>query len=105
MTIAEQLNHDFKSKGPLRLYDSNNNEIYYENSNGGWYKSEYDANNNEIYYEDSNWYWSKQKFDSNKNRIYYENSYGELIDNRPKPSCQGKVVEIDGKKYQLKELD
>jgi hypothetical protein len=27
------------------------------------------------------------------------------VDNRPKGSCDGKVVEIDGKKYQLKEVD
>ena len=34
------------------------------------------------------------------NLIYWENSYGEIIDNRPK-GCEGKVVEIDGKKYKL----
>jgi len=33
------------------------------------------------------------------------NSYDVIIDNRPKSSCNGKVVEIDGKRYQLKELD
>lgn len=83
-TIAELLNHDFK-KGSLCLYDSNGNEIYYEQSNTG--------------------YWSKSEYDSNGNKIYYENSNGYIKDNRPKPSCEGKVVEIDGKTYKLVELN
>ena len=43
-------------------------------------------------------------YDSNGNLIYYENSDGEIIDNRPKSSCNGKVIEIDGKKYKLSEV-
>ena len=43
---------------------------------------------------------SKSKYDSNGNKIYWENSDGKIIDNRPK-GCEGKVVEIDGKKYKL----
>ena len=82
MTVAKLLKHDF-TEGSLHLYDSNGNEIYYENSDGFWYKRE---------------------FDSNGNEIYYENSNGTIIDNRPKPSCKGKVVEIDGKKYKLTEI-
>ena len=83
MKVAQLLKHDF-SKGSLYLYDSNGNKIYFEDSNG---------------------YWVKQEFDANGNRIYYENSKGTIIDKRPKKSCNGKVVEIDGKKYQLKEVD
>ena len=41
--------------------------------------------------------------DKNGNVIYCENSDGYIEDNRPK-SCEGKVVEIDGKKYKLTEL-
>jgi hypothetical protein len=53
-TIAEQLNHDF-NKGALRLYDSNGDIIYYENSDGFWVKREYDSKyGNLIYSEDSN---------------------------------------------------
>jgi len=37
-----------------RVYDTNGNKIYYENSNGFWKKYEYDNNYNKIYYEDSN---------------------------------------------------
>ena len=80
-TIAKLLKHDF-DKGPLFLYDSNGKLIYHE-TDGYWYKREYDTNGNRIYYEDSD---------------------GKIIDKRPKESCNGKVVEIDGKKYKLTEL-
>ena len=117
-TIAQQLNvteFPFKIKdknGNLiycensyeywskREYDSNGNEIYYENSNGSWDKREFDSNGNLTYFEDSAGYWYKNEYDSNGNKIYCENSYGKIIDNRPK-GCEGKVVEIDGKKYKL----
>ena len=120
-TIAQQLNvKDF----PFEIKDKNGNIIYIENSNGDWYKSEYDSNGNEIYFgnstrywhkreydsngniiycENSDGYWSKSEYDSNGNIIYYKNSDGEIRDNRPK-GCEGKVVEIDGKKYKLTEL-
>ena len=68
------------------IYDSNNNEIYYEDSDGFWVKSEYDSNNNLIYSEDSNGYWSKSEFDENKNLIYYENSDGFIRDYIPRNS-------------------
>ena len=42
----------------------------------------YDSNNNNIYYEDYEGYWSKREYDSNNNQIYYENSDGEIMDNR-----------------------
>lgn len=83
MTVAQVLKHDFKSKGSLFLYDCNGNIIYYEDSDG---------------------YWVKQEFDDNNNIIYYEASDGYIIDNRPKSSCNGKVVEIEGKKYKLTEI-
>ena len=123
-TIAKLLKHDF-NKGSLFLYDSNGNKIYYEGSDGYWSKREYDSNGNQIYHESSDeyWkkieydsngnqiyhessdgYWSKREYDSNGNQIYRESSNGTIIDNRPKESCNGKVVEIDGKKYKLTEL-
>jgi hypothetical protein len=124
-TIAQILKHDF-SKGNLYLYNSNGNQIYCEDSYGYWYKQEYndngnliycdyskgywykqefDVNGNRIYYEDSTEYWCKQEFDDNGNCIYFENSMDYIVDNRPKASCDGKVVDIDGKRYQLKEVD
>jgi hypothetical protein len=102
-TVAQLLKHNF-DKGSLHLYDSNGKVIYFESSDGYWEKCDYDTNGNIIYSEDSYGYWFKREFDSNGNRIYYENSKGEIIDNGPKTSCDGKVVEIDGKKYQLKEF-
>jgi hypothetical protein len=123
-TVAQLLKHDF-SKGSLYLYDSNGNRIYSENSNGYWFKRDYDSNCNEIYFEDSDGYWHKREYDSNGNviycdysdgfwhksdydsngnEIYFEDSDGNIIDNRPKTSCDGKVVEIDGKQYKLVEL-
>ena len=124
-TIAKLLKHDF-DKGPLYLYDSNGKLIYYEKSNGYWFKQEYDSNNNVIYlenstgfwskrefddngnciyYENSSGYWWKQEYDANNNRIYLEDSTGYIEDKRPKKeTCNGKVVEIDGKRYQLKEV-
>ena len=102
-TIAQLLKHDF-NKGSLSLYDSNENQIYYEDSDGYWDKQEYDSNGNQIYSEDSDGFWYKREFDSNDNIIYSEKSDGDIIDKRPKGSCNGKVVEIDGKKYQLTEI-
>ena len=48
---------------PFEIKDKNGNVIYYEFSNGNWYKREYDSDGKEI---------------------YYENSDGEIRDNRPK---------------------
>src|SRR5574343_448911 len=60
-------------------YDSNNNQIKYEDSNGYWKKMKYDSNNNQIKVEYSNGYWEKKEYDSNNNHIKYENSYGDWM--------------------------
>ena len=99
-TIAQQLN---VKEFIFEIKDKNGKVIYCEYSNRYWYRWEYDSNGKEIYSEDSDEYWEKREFNSNGNRIYYENCDGVIVDNRPK-SCEGKVVEIDGKKYELKEL-
>jgi hypothetical protein len=62
-----------------------------------------DKNGKLIYWEDSDGYWSKREYDSNGNEIYYESSTGVIVDDRPK-GCEGKIVEIDGKKYKLTEV-
>jgi hypothetical protein len=99
-TIAQQLN---VKEFPFEIKDKNGNQIYFEGRNGYWYKREFDSNGNRIYFENSDEYWEKKEYDSNGKEIYYENSYGKIEDNRPK-SYEGNVVEIDGKKYELKEL-
>ena len=101
MTIAKLLKHDF-SKGSLELYDSNSRLIYYEDSDGFWYKREYDINGNLIYCENSDGFWYKYEYDSNGNEIYFETSNGTIVDNRLK-HCSGKMVVIDGVEYELKE--
>jgi len=40
----------------IQIYDNNGNEIYFEDSDGGWCKWEYDANGKLIYKEDSEGY-------------------------------------------------
>jgi hypothetical protein len=124
-TVAQLLKYDF-SKDSLFLYDSNGKEIYYEHSDGYWIKRDYDSNGNQIYYENSKgtWYkynydsngnlinfesskryWYKKEYDTNDNCIYYENSDGYIVDKRPKKeTCNGRVIEIDGKKYKLTEV-
>ena len=64
------------------VYDTNDNLIYYEYSNGYWVKYGYDTNGNNIYYESSDGYWEKKEYDNQGNRIYYENSNGTIRDNR-----------------------
>jgi uncharacterized membrane protein len=65
-------------------YDQIGNRIYFENSHGFWSKSEYDQIGNRIYFETSNGYWCKSEYDQNGKQIYYENSHGDITDNRPK---------------------
>ena len=111
MTIAKQLKI---KEFPFKIKDSNGKEIYYENSDGYWAKSEYDSKGVRIYWEDSNGAWLKYEYDSNGNEIYletsygawikheydskgneiyYENSYGTITDNRPKTDVQ-KAIEL-----------
>ena len=98
-TIAQQLNvKDF----PLIIKDKNGKEIYHEDSEGWWCRREYNKKSNEIYHETSTGYWCKREYDKNGNEKYYENSAGLIIDNRS--TCDGKIVEIEGKKYKLKEI-
>jgi len=78
-TIAQQIKWDFEANGDLQIRDKNSNLIYLEYSHGTWRKWE---------------------LDSQGNRIYYENSYGGIIDNRPKP-CENKEIVIEGIKYKL----
>ena len=69
-------NHDFND-GDFRLYDKNGNEIYYETSDGYWYKVKFDDRDNETYFEDLHGTWKKRKYDENDNVIYCEYSNGD----------------------------
>jgi hypothetical protein len=128
-TIAQQLNiKEFHLRLKIRMEMKSTLNIHMdigikknlilmemENSNGFWHKQEfdsngensagiyeYDLNGKEIYYENSDGVWCKYEYDSKGNQIYYENSFGRIEDNRP--NCEGKIVEIEGKKYKLTSL-
>lgn len=89
---------------PIEIKDEAGNVTYCETSNG-WLKREYDSNGNRTYYENSAGYWIKSEYDSDSNETYYENSDGYKT-GAPQASnpCDGKIIEIEGVKYQLKSL-
>lgn len=109
-----------------REYDADGNQTYYESSAGYWHKYEYDANGNQTYFEDSDGYWHKREYDADGKETYYENSAGCWIEReydadgketyyensagdkegtpRSAKTCDGKIVEVDGIKYELKAL-
>ena len=74
---------------PFEIKDKNGNVIYYEFSNGNWYKREYDSKGKEIYSEYSDGYWYRYEYDSKGNVNYFENSEGKIRDNRPKEIADG----------------
>ena len=86
-----------------REYGENGKETYREDSDGFWSRHEYDEDGNLTYYEDSDGFWYRSEYDEKGNSTYYENSdgYGEGTKHS---SCDGKVIEVDGKKYKLMEL-
>ena len=90
---------------PIEIYDAKGKLTYYENSNDDWERYEYDANGNPTYSEDSNDVWERWERDADGNMTYYEDSDG-VKRGTPKSSktCEGKVVEVDGIKYELKAL-
>lgn len=87
-------------------YDSTGNQTYYETSNGYWRKRAYDQLGKVTYYEDSDGLWFKSEYDSAGNQTYYENSKGSLTGTpRATNTCEGKVVEVDGVRYELKTIN
>jgi hypothetical protein len=97
-TMAQQLN---VKEFPFIIKDNDGNVIYFENSDGNWYKKEW-KDGNVIYFETSEVYWSKREYKDGE-QVYYENSEGIIEDNRPEERpCVGKKVTIDGVEYELK---
>jgi hypothetical protein len=62
-----------------------------------------DENGNETYFENSDRYWVRCEYDETGNSTYYETSDG-CRGGTKRGSCDGKVIEVDGKKYKLTEL-
>jgi YD repeat-containing protein len=99
-------------------YDSNGNCIHSKNSNGYEWWREYDSNGNMIHSKNSDGYESWIEYDSDGNVIHYKDSNGIEFwyDSDGKEiskekfvqihgSCDGRVVTIEGKIYQLTQLD
>ena len=62
-----------------------------------------DADGNSTYFESSNGFWIRREYDENGKLTYFENSNG-YKEGTKRGSCDGKVIEVDGKKYKLTEL-
>jgi len=52
-SISEFLGLENKSDFPIKIKDKNDNQIYYENSAGFWWKKEFDDKGNLIYCENN----------------------------------------------------
>ena len=89
-------------KFPIWIHDTNGYETYYEDSDGYWCRKEHDSDGNKTYHENSNGFWYKKEYNSDGEVTYYENSHGEKRGTPRSQSCEGKIVEIDGIKYELK---
>ena len=83
-------------------YNEKGNIIYLENSNGYWSKRENDEKGNMIYYEDSNGYWEKREYDEKGNMIYYEDKGGGIIDKRVKELTIEEIEKLLGYKIKIK---
>ena len=83
---------------PITIKDANGNLTYYEHS------TKYDAKGNLTCCGDIG-YWWKREYDAKGEATYYENSDGDKS-GTPKSvkTCEGKVVEVDGIKYELRSL-
>ena len=105
----KKLSETYKELGiafsfPIEIKDAEGTDTHFEDSGGCWYKYKYDAEGNQTYSEDSDGYWRKSEYDANGNQTYYENSCGYKKGLPRSQSCDGKVIEVDGKKYKLTEL-
>jgi len=102
MKLAKFFNHDFNDSD-FRMYNKNGNVIYYEDLYTFWIKEYLNDGGRKIYCN-LDGYWWKQEFNGNGKKVYLEDSKDGVIFDKRSKSCNGKVVEIDGKKYKLKEV-
>lgn len=106
----KKLSETYKELGiaftfPIKINDANGNRTYREDSDGFWYRCEHDAKGNKTYLENSDDYWQRWEYDANGKVTYFENSEGlKQVTPKSAKTCEGKVVEVDGIKYELKAL-
>jgi hypothetical protein len=86
-TIAQELGI---KEFPFEIKDKSNNVIYKEWEDGYWTKCEYNSQGQQIYYDNKDNLWEKREYNDRGVETYFENSYGQIIDNRPKPSPEPK---------------
>jgi hypothetical protein len=90
---------------PIEIKNKDGRETYFENINGDWHKIEYDTAGKETYFENRYGDWHKIEYDQLGKETYFENSDGHKTGTpRSAKTCEGKVVEVDGVKYELKSL-
>ena len=104
----KKLSETYKELGiaftfPIEITNEKGNSTYYENSYGYWWRREHDKDGNETYSETSCGDWRRREYDKNGKVTYYEDSDG-IKRGTKRGSCDGKVIEVDGKKYKLTEL-
>jgi hypothetical protein len=104
----KKLSETYKELGiaftfPIKIKDEKGKETYYETSYGFWFKWEYDEKGNPTYYETSDGFWGRREYDKDGLETYSEDSGGYKRGTK-RGSCDGKVIEVDGKKYKLTEL-
>ena len=61
---------------PIKIWNVNGYQTYYEDSDGYWDRYEYDANGKVTYYENSDDCWYKSERVANGYETYYEDSDG-----------------------------
>lgn len=67
MNLAESFKHDFIKNGDFKIFDINNNLIFFENYDGYCEKYGFDENGNEIYFQTSEGYQDRTIYDKNGN--------------------------------------
>jgi hypothetical protein len=55
-TFGQWLRWDFEANGYLEIQDKNGNQLYIEFPTAHWVRREFDSQGNEIYYENSDGY-------------------------------------------------
>ena len=100
--IHEKHSSAFRAIETWWEYDANGNVIHWWDSGGYEAWREHYENGNPRHYKDSNGY--EEWYDSNGKHISKE-QYDKLYGSRVFNPCDGKVIEVDGKKYKLVPID
>jgi hypothetical protein len=76
--------------GDIYVEDKRGNYIYFESFDGKeWDMNEYDDNDNNLYYEDSDGWWKKMMYDNDNIHVYALDSFGNEWGKKPKKINEG----------------